>query len=390
MAATSPEILVEGKDAARRDQIAALTGLRGFAALVVVVVHASSISAYPWVGFHNYGPIALFVLSGFLLFQPWSRWLLGHRDRPHIGDFARRRLWRIFPPYLAVLLIVALVYSPARPADAGSWVRNATLTHIYQYGDLRRGLYHTWSLATEISWYVALPMLGLVMGWFVHRLRLRPLVVVLVAAACAGVLAFGWRWARYFRVEDLNLLLTMSSWLPAYAVCFLGGSVLGHIAVVRSARQGPPTTAGVAPWWPWGLTLVGLAAGITAASRLGGPWTFADTTFIESLVRFWGMLTMALALLAAAAFAPRKSLVSRLFGNGPMVAIGRWSYGLYLWHLPVMLIIYDRNGMPAGSWGLALWIGIITVVSLPLSAATYRFIEKPAMAYSRTLSSTSR
>lgn len=385
VAATSPEILVDTHAVVRRGQIDSLTGLRAFAALVVVVVHASSVSAYPWVGLHNYGPIALFVLSGFLLFQPWSRWLLGAKGRPDISEFARRRIWRIFPPYLAVLLLVSVLYPPARPGDAASWVRNATLTHIYVPGDLGRGLFHTWSLGTELAWYFFLPVLGVGLGWLTLRHRMRVTLTLVGAVGLAAVVTVLWRWAYFVQVEDPDLRLVMPMWLPAMTLCFLGGAFCGHLAVLSSVNGGRSRLALWVDRWQPLLIVVAAAAGVLGASRLGGPWTFAHTTFAESLTRFLSMTFMAILLLIGAAFAAPGSLLARLFGNRAMVAVGRWSYGVYLWHMPVMLMLYERMGVPSGMGGLVLWIALIGTISIGLGAATYRFIERPAIAYSRRI-----
>ncbi|MDO5502210.1 MAG: acyltransferase [Actinomycetia bacterium] len=388
MAATSPEILVDTHAVVRRGQIASLTGLRAFAALVVVVVHASSISAFPWVGLHNYGPIALFVLSGFLLFQPWSRWLLGATSRPDIGAFARRRMWRIFPPYLTVLLLASLLYPPSRPDDAASWVRNATLTHVYVPGDLGRGLFHTWSLGTELAWYFFLPILGVSLGWLTLRHRMRVTLTMAGFVGVAALVTILWRWAYFVNLDDPGLRLVMPMWLPALAVCFLGGAFCGHLAILSSLNNGRSRIGQwVARWQPL-LLMLALAAGVLGASRLGGPWTFADTTLSEALTRFISMTFMALLLLIGAAFAAPGSLLARLFGNRAMVAVGRWSYGVYLWHMPVMLMLYERMGVPKGPGGLVLWIALIGTISIGLGAATYRFIERPSIAYSRRIMQT--
>jgi peptidoglycan/LPS O-acetylase OafA/YrhL len=121
-------------------QIASLTGLRGFAALMVVVLHVAVLTDYPWLGIPDYGPVSLFVLSGFLLFRPWARWALRTGTRPSVRTFAYRRVTRIFPAYLVVLLVVTLVYPPARPDGIGQWLRAMTLTWIYQSGDFRAAL----------------------------------------------------------------------------------------------------------------------------------------------------------------------------------------------------------------------------------------------------------
>lgn len=387
MAATSPEILFDpsasGRRAVDKGHIAALTGLRGFAALVVVAVHGSSLTGYPWFGFHSYGPIALFVLSGYLLFQPWSRWLLGLAKRPSVKQFALRRLWRIFPPYLVLLGLVTLVYPPSRPTGWDGWLRSITLTNIYDPGGLTRGLYHTWSLGTELSWYAALPIVALFVGAIVHKWGGSPTFVVVAVALAALVLSAVWRWVTAFHIDDIGMRMTFPHLFPAFAVCFFGGALIGHLRVVQvSGRRG----RGVMDWsagHPLLVVAIALVAGFTGASSLGGPWTFAPTTFVETTIRAASMTIMALTLVVGVASAPAGSLLSSAFGCRPMEAIGRWSYGIYLWHMPILLILHRELGVPAGPGGLVLWIGSIAAISIPFGAATYRFVEQPSIARSK-------
>lgn len=381
VAATSPEILVD-THLARRQQVAALTGLRGFAALAVMVVHSTVLTAFPWLGFHTYGPIALFTLSGFLLFQPWSRWLLGLSERPDIRRFAHRRFWRIFPPYLVVALLVMAIHTPTRPGDAGSWIRNLTLTHIYVQGDLQRELNHTWSLATELSWYVALPLGGLAVGLVLKRFLYSPTTAVVVVAVLAIALSLAWKVWIYESVTSLSWRYRMLMWLPAYAACFAGGALLGHLSISAAAQRRARMIMA------WGarhqvLVLTGaLACGVLGASRLGGPWDFVTRHALsEQLVRFGGMTGMALLLLFAVAASPSESIPDRLFGNRVMQAIGRWSYGLYLWHIPVILALVEVTQIRSGLGGLVLWLGLVALCAIPLAAATYHFVERPAMAW---------
>ena len=139
---------------------------------MVVFVHASGRTDYPGFGIQGYGPVSLFVLSGFLLYRPWARWSMRVADRPATGRFFRRRLARIFPAYLLVVLVVAVAYPPSQPNTFGGWLRLLTLTNIYGPHGSRPGLEQTWSLGTELSWYLALPVMGLITGLLARRLRM--------------------------------------------------------------------------------------------------------------------------------------------------------------------------------------------------------------------------
>lgn len=388
MAATSPEVLIDQPGASRADRsrphIAALTGLRGFAALVVVVVHVSSLSPHPWVGFPTYGPMALFVLSGFLLFQPWSRWLEGFAPRPRVRSFVRRRLFRIFPAYLSVLLVVTLIYPPARPDGAADWLRALTLTNIYSPDGMPHGLFQTWSLGTELSWYALLPPVGLFLGLMVRRVGVSATKAVVAMLLVGALVSLGWHALFLVHVEDLAHRLTFPRWLPTYVVCFFAGALVGHLRVLQSAAVGGRSR--VLDWVEANQFLVlvcGLAAGILGASRFGGPWTFEATTTAEHAIRYVAMLTMAVLLLAGAAVTRPGGLFHVLLGQRLTEAVGRWSYGIYLWHMPVLVLLHRELGAPTSAMSQMIWVLGITLVATGLGAVTYAFVEQPAVRWSR-------
>lgn len=384
MAATSPEVLVDqpGPRVVDKSHVAALTGLRGFAAIVVVVVHASSQTSYPWVGLHGYGPIALFVLSGFLLFQPWSKWMLGAAHRPKIGSFFHRRFMRIFPAFLVCFVIVSLVYPVSRPTRVQDWVSNLTLTQTLSPTGLRPGMEHTWSLSTELSWYLVLPIVGGVSGWLVTRRGARASVVIAALVALAAVVSALWRWNLAVNVTALSDLLTMPFWLPGFMVCFVGGAAIGHLVVLHKVGLDAGLVQRLTRQVPIMMALA-IACAVVANSRLGGTWGWSTHTSQERAIRFTFTTLTALLLLAAVATARSTSLVSRVFGSRGLVAIGRWSYGIYLWHLPVREIISDYTPVPAGPAGLLFWTALQFAVAIPLGAVTYGLIERPAIAFSK-------
>lgn len=385
VAATSPEVLLDAPRRQRLDRghIAALTGLRGFAALAVVLTHAAGATDYVFVGLQTYGPIALFTLSGFLLFQPWTKWMLGQSSRPDIKTFFRRRIFRIFPAYLVTFLLVALVYRASRPVHADGWLQSATLTQIYSPAGLRPGMDHVWSLGTELSWYVALPVIGLLASLLVRRRGIRPSVVMALVLATAVITTVGWHYYFTFQIEDLSGKLTRPYWLPGFIVCFIGGATIAHLMLSERfglSRRRPLQLVVRHPW----LTLMALvAAGAVANSPLGGDWGYVAASFSERSVRFTFTTAMALLLLAVVAASGARGPVARVFAMPWLVAIGRWSYGLYLWHLPVRDILMETFSVPSGAFGLVLWFGIQLAIAIPLGAATYAWVERPVLEWSR-------
>ena len=128
-----------------------------------------------------------------------------------------------------------------------------------------------------------------------------------------------------------------------------------------------------------------LVVGGVANSRLGGGWGWVPSTPAEQSLRF-GLTTLLAALLVVGlAASPRPTFLTAVFSHRGMVAVGRWSYSLYLWHLPVREILARYVSIPDGFLGMLLWFGLVLAVSLPLAAASYAFVERPALRMSRTL-----
>lgn len=350
--------------------------------MVVLVGHVAALSDYKWIGFPSYGPIALFVLSGFLLFQPWSRWLLGLGTRPSVREFAHRRAWRILPPYLALLAVVWLVVPSSRPSGLAAYARALTLTNIYVPGETYDGLGHVWSLGTELSWYVILPGVAIVVGLVLRRSGLSPSAAVLGMVATMLALTLSWRFWM-FNTESLAARMTFPMLFPAFAVSFFSGAAIGHFRVQDAHGVKPATTLGFLSRHGVLTLSAALGAGLVGASHLGGPWGFEETTLRESNLRAAAMTLMALLLVAGVTSSPRHTVFGRLFGSRPAVAVGRWSYGIYLWHFPVLILVTRNVGPPQGVSGLLGLIAVVTAMSVALGAATYAFVERPSIAFSR-------
>ena len=387
MAATSPDVLADDGSGAdrRRDagHLDALTGFRGLSALVVVLVHGSGHTAYPDIGIRGYGPIALFVLSGYLLVSPWSKWSLGTGSRPDVATFARRRVARIFPAYLVCLVVVALVYPASRPQDAFSWLRAATVMSWLRPDGLRPAMEHLWSMGPEFCWYFVLPLMGTLL-WFLGRKAMpqSSLLPILVVLALATGITTGWLWWMANGDFTLDQRLTLPLWLPPYLACFVAGATVRHLQLASSA---PGRGAGMR-WlgqnW-WAPALVAAVAVAVLISPLSGPSGYVSLSWTERNTRTAASLVLALSLLVATVTSRRDGPFTRLFGWVPLVAVGRWSYGIYLWHLPVTIYMVTNHTVPTGPVGFVVWIFMLGGVSAILGALSYRYIEQPAITWSK-------
>src|SRR5690242_21744426 len=175
----------------KAERVASLTGIRAVAALLVMLTHAAYTTGKYTHGYAGLvwsraevGVPIFFVLSGFLLFSPWVRAAADGRTAPSVRRYAWHRVRRIMPAYVVTVLAAYLIYHfrTAGPNPGHTWIgllRNLTLTQIYtdNYmfdGYLHQGLTQMWSLAVEVAFYVALPVLAWFLLVVVCRRRWRP------------------------------------------------------------------------------------------------------------------------------------------------------------------------------------------------------------------------
>jgi peptidoglycan/LPS O-acetylase OafA/YrhL len=333
-------------------RLAGLDGVRGLAALFVVVHHVflRSFPGYPvdraplWAGWFIYGRFAVvvfIVLSGFSLALSPARhgWRLDGVSR-----FAHRRARRILPPYWAALafsLAVAWLVAPPPGEgvpDAKSVVVNGLLVqNLVGAPSPDRSF---WSIAVEAQLYVLFPLL-LVM---VRRWG----AVVMVAAATLVVATVG---ILAPHVSRLDVFVIQSP--PDLAALFAVGVVSAGIVAAGRARRS----------WPWaGLALVAAAPVLAMIWWQGSVWT------LDHL--FWVDLALgpAVACLLAGLATGHPGPLLRLLDARPIRNLGSSSYSLYLTHGPIVVVVYEkivvgriRQGVPAFVVSLALVVPLTIV-----------------------------
>jgi peptidoglycan/LPS O-acetylase OafA/YrhL len=316
----------------------ALDGMRGLSVLAVIAYHGRIF------GLRNgfLGVDIFFVLSGFLittlLVEEWH----SRRDI-RFGRFYMRRILRLFPALAALVVLYALV-ADWRPAlVAGLYVTNwAAALWGYSPGYLG----HTWSLAIEEQFYLLWPpLLYLLLRCGVSR---RALVGAALGGAAAAAGLRAWLWAHGASAGRVH-----------YGLDVRADSLL------VGAAAGLAWAGGWLPRAGTGLRVAGaLAVAVLIGCLLRDPST--ETFFYRG-----GYTLVALAAavwMTAVLRRPPAPLT-----HPALLWIGRRSYGLYLWHYPILRWFAGRG------WPLAVGIAL----SFAVAAASFVWIEQPFLRLKR-------
>ncbi|MEV4543173.1 acyltransferase family protein [Micromonospora echinaurantiaca] len=360
-------------------RLPALDGVRVVGAVAVIAQHVGFITGVTtreswggWIAMMDFAVALFFVLSGFLLFRPWARAAAAGSPTPSVRRFYWKRAIRILPAYwLAV--IVCLTFLPERGvAPAGDWLRHFTFTQIYEVAQIRRGLGQTWSLATEVLFYLLLPLAAVAL---VGK-RWRPVRTVTLAGV-GLLITEGWITAMATGHLDTGLHIM---WFPAYAVWFAAGIALATIQVALRTSTAPRSwrvfdQLGSAPLACWGIAL-GLLA--VASTPVTGPRGLAAPTAGQFATQLGLYLGVAVMVMIPLVFGPA-TLASLALGSTPVRWLGTLSYGMFLWHPLVLDLIYRVEDRPYFT-GDPLRIYALTVAgAIVFAAVSYYVVERPVL-----------
>jgi peptidoglycan/LPS O-acetylase OafA/YrhL len=262
------------------------------------------------------------------------------------------------PGYL-VAVVVILTLMPDTGANLTVWLANLTLTQIYVPLTLTSGLTQMWSLSVEVCFYLALPLLALLARRLPVRARI-PAIAGLAAASLAwGLIPFD----PPYGVNPLN-------WPPAFFSWFAAGMVLAELSVSpvgwahRLARRRVL------------MAVIALAAFLVAASPLAGPEGLTPGTVGQFVLK-----TSMGAVVAGALLAPlvldAPDTAHRLLGSPVMVMLGRWSYGLFIWHLAALAMVFPLIGEFPFSGHMPLVLALTLVFGFAIAAVSYALVESP-------------
>lgn len=345
----------------QRRRLVGLDGIRGLAALFVVLHHCWLISfpGFPantgpaWTGFLVYGHLAVvvfIVLSGFSLAVAPARngWRPGDLRR-----FAHRRAWRILPPYWPALLFSLVIAWTIVPQPGQG---EPTAKSVVVFGLLLQDVTGSpspngafWSIAIEAQLYLVLPLLLLVVR---GAGMVAMLGMVAVPVLAVGILSPG-----------VSIVELMMRFTPQFAIGFALG-----IAAAGLVRNGNSR-------WPLPWLALGAAAPVLVLIVLkGSVWTVEHYFWVDLAI------APAVALTLAAVASGRPRPLVRLLDSRPVRSLGSFSYSLYLTHAPVVVVLHHTVVAPhiaGGVPGFLVTLALAVPVALILARLFAAVFELP-------------
>jgi peptidoglycan/LPS O-acetylase OafA/YrhL len=187
------------------------------------------------------------------------------------------------------------------------------------------------------------------------------------AIAALAVASWFWGWLPFHTAPGLNPL----TWPPAFFSWFAAGMLLAEWIYSpigwphRLARHRLP------------MAVVVLAAYLVAASPLAGPAGLVPSSAAQFTIK-----TAMGALVAAGLVAPlvldRPDAAHRLLGSAPMVTLGRWSYGIFIWHLAALTMVFPVIGQFAFHGHMPEVLAFTLIFSIAIAAVSYALVESPS------------
>ena len=364
----------------RRTRAAGLDGLRAIAALSVLALHVwlygkpqpdapTRDSALEYAAFElRLGLVFFFVLSGYLLYRAFAAAALRRTARVDVRDYARRRFARIVPAYyLALGGTIALVWGErgapgVRLPDASALPLFLVFGQNYSSETFMQLNPVVWTLGLEVAFYISLPLIG-VTAYRFARGRARAQVFLLAGLAALGL---AYSAVDYYAAWSPIAGKALFAYLPHFAC----GMLVALWAESRRSRDAPALSP---------AATAALAAGGFGLAIGDGIWhALAATPANDPLLSIVGDVPAAagFALVVAAVVAGSGPAVAWT-GVAPLAWVGLVSYGLYLWHVPILLFARANGLLPSGF--VPALVAILPVV-LAVSAASWYLVERPLTA----------
>jgi peptidoglycan/LPS O-acetylase OafA/YrhL len=381
-----------------RRYVPAIDGLRVLAAFGVISAHIGSeygpsqhlvayygAAAYPAL-------IVFFTISGFLVYRPFARSILAPPPAAARNDgrsssfwvYILRRILRIFPLYWAVLVAAVIWNGPGNLDSPVDWFQAIFLMPFPNPTTLLQGPLGIamWTLAIELPFYVVVPLFA--SGVKKLHAATRPgedpftTQVAVLCVLIAGIFAIG----VVFGGE------------LAFPVMSLPIGMLLAVLETRQAlqrRRYAPIRVLADNWW---LCLMGYVCLVFVSARLALD-AYASTEALQAAAEGRGFdpyaqirniyfplqMAMALLLFIPVAFGLRRSLMVRFMAAAPLQMIAPLTYGIYLWHVP--LIRHTSEWFGPGFLGFPFpgttGFGMPTLfIAIGLAIVTFVVVELPA------------
>lgn len=368
---------------------AGLDGLRLFSAYGVVFTHTAFQTAHVhdtlidrFLGRLDLAVAVFFALSGFLLWKPRAQQAYKHTVSP-ISQRLRsectyylHRFVRIVPAYLLVVLVAFAVLPQLHRSSAAVIWANLSFTQIYFPYTLVDGLTQMWSMDVEISFYIALPIIA----WMTARI-FRPRIRVFLLGLTSVLSLLWWLLPGLNHYDGVDF----HSALPGYWCWFAMGMLIAEIYpryLALSSRLSSLFT-----WHTRTLptyTLSALIYGIAMSPWGGAPGLFTPSIH-ERLVRLLCGATIAYLLIAKQVINPGSPHSIFSLSHPVFSSMGRWGYGIFLWHLCVLITMMSLIGVFPFQGHFLILASSTLLFSTIAGAISYICVEAPLMRWVKRL-----
>ena len=344
-------------------------GLRALAVLAVVAYHMN----LPWAQGGLVGVTVFFVISGYLI----TGILISELERTRTVDIKRfwvRRIRRLLPAVVLVVAVSAtlmLFFNSSLLYKLRTDLASALLFFTNWWYIFRQQSYfeavsspspllHFWSLSIEEQFYLVWPLVMLLLFKLrIGKPRSRQITLGLAVLSCVLMAVLydpaGDPSRVYYGTDTRSFSLLFGAYLAFVWPAYKTGKPVTPVQGLAAHHDGLFQAAAI-------VSLLALAA---------------MTIFIPgtSPLFYWGGLALASILSAVliAAISWEHTLVSRVFSTTPFTWMGTRSYGIYLWHYPLLLLMNPQNADAPGPVKIILELALVLLVS----ELSYRFVENP-------------
>jgi len=351
-----------------------LDGLRAVAISLVMLHHFSAtagsstpilvlklVASGGWIGVDLF-----FVLSGFLI----TGICLDHRGPGFFRAFYMRRALRILPVYcIALAAIVGISrFLGSEPLQGFPWLltftTNVFLAHAGDWHALSAAATHLWSIAVEEQFYLVWPLLAVL---FSRR------AAALVAVAAIPI-AISFRAGAVFgEASVISAYVLMPARMDSLATGALLAFAVRSPTIWRAiARRLQRLAQAPLQRWVAGLLAVWVAISV---------WSQGGRGLMQAMqIGGFSVVAGCAGILLAATLAARPSAPLRAALRRPIArAIGRHSYAMYLFHLPIDVALRKSWMNPSGVWQALAFVAVASAITIGLAALSWQAVERPCL-----------
>jgi peptidoglycan/LPS O-acetylase OafA/YrhL len=342
---------------AKSSYLPGLDGLRALSVIAVLIYHARP----EWLPGGYLGVEVFFVISGFIITRALlSEWRESGRIR--LGSFWQRRARRLLPA-VGLLLAVVVAYVAAFKPDELTKLREDALSAILYvtnwhlilgnqsyFDSFQRPsmLKHLWSLAVEEQFYIVWPML---LAFGLPILKQKGLAVLIIAGIAASAIAMA---LLYDPTGDSSRAYYGTD---TRAAGLLVGALMAFIMAANQGRD-------FGPWGRRGAALLGaILLGLLGYATF---WLSDSKAFLYQ----GGFLSVSVLSSVLILVATQRNLITDLLSLKPLRWVGIRSYGIYLWHWPIYMLVWPRESTLTE-------FALQVLATVTIAAASYSLLETP-------------